>query len=99
AADPHLTLLELSRNFGKEAALVEGLRNAAGELVFMLDSDLEEPPSTLIRMLEIMRSKETPVDVIYGVCTKRTGGLQHTIGGSLFSYIFNSLSEVKIPIG
>jgi len=98
AADPRLIILELSRNFGKEPALVEGLRSATGQLIFTLDSDLEEPPSTLLRMLEVMRSDGVPIDVVYGVRAKREGSLQHTIGGFMFARIFNLLSDVKIPV-
>lgn len=96
AADPGLTVIELSRNFGKEPALVEGLRHASGQLVFTLDSDLEEPPAALFGMLDVMRSAEVPIDTVYGIRERRMGSLQHTVCGSLFHCLFNLLSDVRV---
>jgi putative glycosyltransferase len=42
--DPHLIILDLSRNFGHHKAMMTGLAHAKGELVFLIDSDLEEEP-------------------------------------------------------
>lgn len=94
--DPRLTLVELSRNFGHEPALLEAMRQARGDLVFLIDSDLEEPPEALLSMLEAMRA-EPDVDVIYGVQEKREGSLQHRALGALFYKVFNRLSGVAIP--
>jgi putative glycosyltransferase len=97
--DPRLMLIELSRNFGKEAALLEGLRNAKGNLAYLTDSDLEEPPSTLVEMLDVMRTSRSSIDVVYGICRQRKGHLQRRLGGKVFEFFFNILSDVKIPIG
>ena len=47
AADPHLKVVELSRNFGHHKALMTGLKHASGDYCFLIDSDLEEPPELL----------------------------------------------------
>lgn len=48
--DPQVRYLSFSRNFGKEAAIYTGLRNAKGEYVVLMDADLQHPPSFLPEM-------------------------------------------------
>lgn len=56
--DDRVHYVSFSRNFGKEAAIYAGLDNAAGEYVAILDADLQDPPSLLPKMLEILTTKE-----------------------------------------
>ncbi len=58
AADPHLKYLSFSRNFGKESAMYAGFCNAKGDYVAVMDADLQDPPSLLPRMLEILEGGE-----------------------------------------
>lgn len=58
AQDPHVTYLSFSRNFGKEAAMYAGFCNARGDYVAVMDADMQDPPSLLPRMLEILESGE-----------------------------------------
>lgn len=48
--DPKVVLISFSRNFGKEAAMYAGLRNARGDYVAIMDADLQDPPSLLPEM-------------------------------------------------
>lgn len=48
----NVRIISFSRNFGKEAAIYAGLNNSTGELVVLMDSDLQHPPQTIIEMLE-----------------------------------------------
>lgn len=54
AADPHVKYLSFSRNFGKEAAMYAGFCNAKGDYVAVMDADMQDPPSLLPKMLEIL---------------------------------------------
>lgn len=56
--DPRVTYLSFSRNFGKEAAMYAGFRNARGDYVAVLDADMQDPPSLLPRMMEILETGE-----------------------------------------
>src|SRR5262245_13928585 len=49
-SDPHVVGIKLSRNYGHQAALTAGLARATGELVFILDADLQDPPELLAQM-------------------------------------------------
>ncbi|MFC7343602.1 glycosyltransferase family 2 protein [Saccharopolyspora griseoalba] len=56
AADPRFRYVSLSRNFGKEPAMLCGLRHARGSRVALLDADLQHPPELLRRMLVVLES-------------------------------------------
>jgi len=59
---PNFRSIELSRNFGKEAALTAGLEAAAGEVVVMMDADLQHPPPLIAEMVARWREG---ADVVY----------------------------------
>src|SRR6266700_1020387 len=52
AADPRVVVVDLSRNFGHHKAMMTGLMHARGDLVFLVDSDLEEEPELLAQFHE-----------------------------------------------
>ena len=56
--DRHVSYLSFSRNFGKEAAMYAGFCNAAGDYVAVMDADMQDPPSLLPKMLEILSAGE-----------------------------------------
>ncbi len=56
--DERVKYISFSRNFGKEAAMYAGLKNADGDFVAIMDADLQDPPSLLPQMLEILASDE-----------------------------------------
>ncbi|MFD0456902.1 glycosyltransferase family 2 protein [Streptomyces violaceoruber] len=51
--DPRVRYVSFSRNFGKEAALLAGLRHASGDSVVVMDADLQHPPELIGRMVEL----------------------------------------------
>lgn len=69
AALPHVTLLRLSRNFGKEAALCAALEHAEGDAVVVMDADLQHPPALIPEMVRLWR--EEGYDVVDGVKASR----------------------------
>ena len=64
------TILSLSRNFGKEAALTAGLKAAQGDVIVPLDADLQDPPALIKEMLRHWREG---YDVVYAVRRQRAG--------------------------
>ena len=70
--DPRVQVIELSRNFGKEAALTAGLDAAQGDAVIPIDADLQDPPELIGRCLQKLREGW---DVVYTVRRKRKENL------------------------
>ena len=94
--DKHVVVVDLSRNFGHHKAMMTGLAHAKGDEVFLIDSDLEEPPECLLTFVEEMRGEEA-CDVIYGVQEKRKGDWFERLSGSLFWILINWLSGLSLP--
>ncbi len=93
--DSSVKLVDLSRNFGHHAAILEGLSHVSGDLVFLLDCDLEESPEVLIDFYKVKLHEEC--DVVYGIQRKRKGGFFERISGKLFYGFINMLSNTRIP--
>lgn len=93
--DPHVTVVDLSRNFGKEIALTAGLDHTKGELVVILDSDLQDPPELIPAMVESWREG---YDIVYGMRTQRDGETWFKKATARWFYrLIEQVSRVKIP--
>lgn|SRR5690606_9605426 len=92
---PEIKVVELSRNFGHHAAISAGLAQSTGDLVFLIDCDLEVSPSVLIDFMALWESCQ--VDVVFGVQQQRKGGFLEKHMGSLFWKLFNYLSDTQVP--
>ena len=93
--EPGLKVLELSRNFGHHKAMMTGLEHATGDVIFLIDVDLEEPPELLGPFLDALQREK--VDVVYGFQRARKGGLMERVGGQLAWRLLDLLLPVKIP--
>src|SRR3954471_8868653 len=71
ARDARVRVIDLSRNFGHHKAMMTGLAHARGELVFLIDSDLEEELEAVAGFYADL--KDERADVVYGVQQKRKG--------------------------
>lgn len=78
ADDPYVRVIQLSRNFGHHKAMMTGLAHATGDLVFLIDSDLEEDPALLESFYNEMVS--TGADVVFGRQAHRPGGWLKNFG-------------------
>ncbi len=94
--DDRVVLVSLSRNFGHHRAMLTGLEQSRGDFVFLIDSDLEEPPELLVDMMRALREKQ--VDCVYGLQEKRKGGLVERVSGRVFYRLYAALSDVKMPV-
>ena len=72
-----------------------GLHYAAGDRVFLIDSDLEEEPEWLSSFSEQMKREQC--DVVYGVQVRRKGGFFERVSGAWFYRVFNLLSGLSLP--
>ena len=95
--DPHLVALNLSRNHGHQLALTAGLDLARGDVILVIDADLQDPPELLPAMLDTMREEQA--DVVYGVRKSRAGETpfkRATAHG--FYRMLSRATEVDIPV-
>jgi putative glycosyltransferase len=92
---PRVGIVDLSRNFGHHKAMMTGLIHAQGDLVFLLDSDLEEEPELLHKFYDEMN--RTGADVVFGVQEQRKGKIFERVSGSLYFKVFNLFSSHPIP--
>jgi glycosyltransferase involved in cell wall biosynthesis len=83
--DPRVKGLRFTRNFGKEAALLAGLRVARGDAVVTIDSDLQHPPALIPRMLDEWRKGAMVVDAV------KRGRQTDSALARLRAKVFNSL--------
>lgn len=96
-ADRHLVAINLSRNHGHQLALTAGLDLCRGEIVMIIDADLQDPPELLPEMMEVMRNEGA--DVVYGVRRSRSGETafkRATAHG--FYRLLSRATEVDIPV-
>jgi glycosyltransferase involved in cell wall biosynthesis len=90
-----LTLIEFSRNFGKEAALTAGLDLARGDCVLLIDADFQHPLETATEMVNAWRAG---YDMVYGVRTDRSGESWLKRAGSRVFYRLMAASQsIDIP--
>ncbi|HEX6660792.1 MAG TPA: glycosyltransferase family 2 protein [Sphingomicrobium sp.] len=97
AADAHLVAINLSRNHGHQLALTAGLDLCRGDVILVIDADLQDPPELLSEMLATMRSEDA--DVVYGVRKSRAGETafkRATAHG--FYRLLSRATEVDIPV-
>jgi glycosyltransferase involved in cell wall biosynthesis len=96
-ADCGVVYLELSRNFGKEAALSAGLEAARGEVVVLIDGDGQHPVGAIATMLERWREGW---DVAYGMRRSRDDeALPKRLGAAFFYKLIETGSKVDILAG
>ncbi|MCF8296585.1 MAG: glycosyltransferase family 2 protein [Bacteroidales bacterium] len=91
----NIVLIDLSRNFGHHYAISAGLSVSKGDLVFLIDCDMEVSPKVLIDFKNIIDNSDT--DVVYGVQKVRKGSFIKRELGGIFWKAFNLFSETKMP--
>lgn len=95
AVDGRIKVVDLSRNFGHHPAMQAGLRHAQGELVFLIDCDLEVRPAALLDFVN--KQRDSKADLVFGYQDQRKGGPFEQWSGSLFWRALNAMSDVQVP--
>ncbi|KVM80307.1 glycosyltransferase family 2 protein [Burkholderia stagnalis] len=93
--DRRVRVIDLTRNFGKEAALTAGIDEAVGDAVIPIDADLQDPPSLIPVMIEHWRGG---AEVVAARRTNRAcDSFAKRTAAKLYYRVHNALSEVKLP--
>ncbi len=94
-ADDRVSYISLSRNFGKEAAISAGLDHAEGEVVVVIDIDLQDPPELIPDMIKLWKEGH---DVVYAQRSERKGeSFLKKFTAKYFYRFMGRLSRVEIP--
>ncbi|MBN9536786.1 MAG: glycosyltransferase family 2 protein [Reyranella sp.] len=94
-SDRRIRLVNLSRNFGKEAALTAGIDHARGDILIPMDIDLQDPPELIQAFVARWREG---YDIVYGMRSGRHSDTRaKRLSADWFYRVFNSLSAVRIP--
>ena len=93
---PGVRYLRLSRNFGKEAALTAGIDHAAGDVVLLMDADLQHPASLLP---EMVAAWQEGADMVCAArATRADESWSKRLGTAIFYRLVNHDSQVPIPV-
>jgi dolichol-phosphate mannosyltransferase len=95
-ADAHVRGVDLSRNFGHQLCLTAGLDHARGDVIVMMDADLQDPPELIPDMLAKWRAG---ADVVYAVRKKRHGEtLFKKATAAAFYRLMRFVTKIDIPV-
>ena len=93
--DKNVKIISFSRNFGHQAAVTAGIKFVTGDVVLIIDADLQDPPELLPEMLKLWESGN---EVIYGKRKSRKGESKFKLlTAKMFYNTLNALSDVDIP--
>lgn len=87
--DENIKYISFSRNFGKEAAIYAGLENSKGDYVVLMDADLQDPPTLLPKMLDIIKTGEYDI-----VATRRVSRKGEPVIRSFFARLFYKIMNI-----
>ena len=93
--DHNIKIIELSRNFGKEAALTAGLDVSSGDAIIPIDADLQDPVELILEMISVWNSG---AEIVLAKRINRSeDSWLKRVTASFFYKIHNSISDIKIP--
>jgi len=96
ASDGRIKIVGLARNFGHQIAVTAGIDAARGDVVVLIDADLQDPPEVIHQMI---KKWEEGYDVVYGTRTERLGeSIFKLLTARIFYRLLNKLSSVPIPL-
>lgn len=96
--DDHVVIVDFSRNFGKEAAMLAGLETAVGDLVVLMDADLQDPPKLLPEMIHYIQDEGYDSVATYRVDRKGEPPIRSWFARQFYKLI-NKMTEVEIVDG
>lgn len=94
----NVKVVSFSRNFGKEAAIYAGLKNAGGDAVCVIDADLQQRPEVVLEMLEILKNNPD-TDCVAAYQDERKESKMLTFFKDTFYSLINKISDVEFYPG
>jgi dolichol-phosphate mannosyltransferase len=95
AADPRVSVVKLSRNFGHQAAITAGVDHARGDAVVIMDADLQDPPEVIESFLQ---KWDEGCEVVYGLRERRSGETRgKELTATAFYRVLRAFTKIDIP--
>lgn len=92
--DAAVKAFQFTRNFGHQAALTAGYQKASGDLIISLDADMQDPPETIVAMIEHWKRGAA---IVYARRRLREDGFLKRITAQLFYALLDHVSDVRMP--
>ena len=93
--DTNIRVVKLTRNFGQQAAVLAGFRQSRGDIVVQIDSDLQNPPEEIKRLLNSFTDE---VDLVVTIPRKRRDNLLRSLGSKVLHYLAQKLFGNKFKL-
>lgn len=94
ANDSHVKALKLSRNFGQHPAISAGFDHAHGEIIILMDADLQDRPEDIPALVEKL---DDETDIVYSVKTGQQESFSTQLTSRLYHYVFSRLTRTDVP--
>ena len=94
--EPRFKVIDLSRNFGHQRALLAGLSHASGDVIACIDGDLQDPPALIPTMLEQL--DEQDADVVYAVRRRRKENAAKTTAYWMAYRLMRWIMDIELPL-
>lgn len=91
--DPKVKAIRLSRNFGQQVAISAGMRFANGQIIAIMDGDLQNPPEALPELINIIKDTET--DIVYTVSSVRNNK-GNELTSKFFWFLMNRVFKLQM---
>jgi polyisoprenyl-phosphate glycosyltransferase len=95
AADTRVKGIRLSRNFGQHPAIAAGFDHASGEVIVLMDADLEDRPEDVPALVERLGPH---ADIVYTVKMGEQGGVGRRFTSNLFHQVFSRITKTSVPL-
>lgn len=94
-SDSQVKVISLTRNFGHQPAITAGLNYAVGDLVAVIDADLQDPPELIVSMIT---KWQEGFDIVYGVRAIRKEGILKRLSYTAFYRLYRFFAQIEMPV-
>ena len=93
---PFVKVINLSRNFGQHIAVSCGYEYARGDLVGMLNADMQEAPDEIPKFIRVLDTEDA--DIVFGLRRSRAGAKIDSFTSRMFGFLLNKLTGHEVPL-
>lgn len=91
-----IKVIDLSKNFGQHPAICAGFEHASGEVIILMDADLQDSPEKIIELVEKLHSDAA--DIVYTVKKSNIQKFTSRLTSAFYFYVFSNIVKAKVPL-